>query len=161
VIACIGVVPRVELAAAAGLMVDDGILTDARHETSAPGIFAAGDVARVAGRRVEHWHAAREGGERAALGMLDRPIAPPRAPWVFSEVAGVALDLFGLASGWDEERWVRPGSVLAHVARGRVVQLALIGSAFDAGVARDLVGAGASVSDIETALSAGDDYRFG
>ena len=62
--------------------------------------------------------------------------------------------LFGLAREWDEERWVRPGSVLAHVARDRVVQLALIGPALDAGVARDLVGAGASVSDIETALSA-------
>ena len=70
----VGVTPRTELASAAGLAVDDGILTDALHRTSAPAVFAAGDVARVAGRRVEHWHAAREGGERAALAMLGEPV---------------------------------------------------------------------------------------
>jgi NADPH-dependent 2,4-dienoyl-CoA reductase/sulfur reductase-like enzyme len=152
VVAGIGVVPRVELAVAAGLDVDDGILTDARHETSAPRIFAAGDVARVDGVRVEHWHASREAGERAALGMLDRPIPPPRAPWIFSEVAGVALDVFGLAREWDEERWVRPGSMLAYVARGRVVQLAVIGSTVEPGLARDLVAPGVSIGELEAAL---------
>jgi 3-phenylpropionate/trans-cinnamate dioxygenase ferredoxin reductase subunit len=154
VVAGIGVVPRVELAVAAGLDVDDGILTDARHETSAPRIFAAGDVARVDGVRVEHWHAAREAGERAALAMLGEPVTQPRAPWVFSEVAGVALDVLGLASEWDEERWVRPGSVLAYLAGERVVQLAVIGSAIDPGVARRLVQAEGDFAAVEASLAA-------
>lgn len=154
VIAGIGVAPRVQLAQAAGLDVDDGIVTDARHETSAPGVFAAGDVARVDGVRVEHWHAARESGERAALAMLGQPVTPHRAPWVFSEVAGVALDVLGLARDWDEERWVRPGSVLAYLAGDRVVQLAVIGSAIDPDVARRLVESGADVAAIEGSFAA-------
>jgi NAD(P)H-nitrite reductase large subunit len=153
-VAGIGVRPLVELAARAGLAIDDGILTDARHETSAPGIFAAGDVARVDGVRVEHWHAAREAGERAAFAMLGQPVTPQRAPWVFSEVAGVALDVFGLAREWDEERWVRPGSVLAYLAADRVVQLAVIGSALEPEVARGLVEAGAGIGGIEESPAA-------
>ena len=101
-IAGIGVVPRTELAEAAGLDVDDGILTDADHRTSHPSVWAAGDVARIEGRRIEHWHAAREGGERAGLSMLGKPLPPPRAPWVFSEVAGELLDVVGWAPTWDE-----------------------------------------------------------
>jgi len=153
-VAGIGVRPLVELAARAGLAIDDGVLTDARHETSAPGTFAAGDVARVDGVRVEHWHAAREAGERAAFAMLGQPVTPQRAPWVFSEVAGVALDVFGLAREWDEERWVRPGSVLAYLSADRVVQLAVIGSALEPEVARRLVEAGAGIGGIEASLAA-------
>ena len=152
VVAGIGVAPRTELAVAAGLDVDDGILTDARHQTSATGIFAAGDVARVDGLRFEHWHAAREGGERAALAMLGQPPTPHRAPWVFSEVAGIALDVVGIAPAWDEERWLRPGSVLAYLAGERVVQLTIIGSALDPAVARSLVESESTVSSIEAAI---------
>jgi 3-phenylpropionate/trans-cinnamate dioxygenase ferredoxin reductase component len=154
VVAGIGVTPRTDLAAAAGLDADDGILTDAHHRTSAAGIFAAGDVARVDGLRFEHWHAAREGGERAALAMLGREPTPHRAPWVFSEVAGSALDVVGLAPAWDEERWARPGSVLAYLAGERVVQLAVIGSALDPAVARTLVESAHDFLTIEGSLAA-------
>ena len=153
VVAGIGVTPRAELAAAAGLDVDDGILTDARHETSTAGIYAAGDVARVDGLRFEHWHAAREGGERAALAMLGMPPTPHRAPWVFSEVAGIALDVLGFATAWDEERWVRRGSVLAYLAGERVVQLAVIGSALDPALARTHVEAETPYATLERALA--------
>ncbi len=153
VVAGIGVIPRVELARDAGLDVDDGIITDARHETSAPGIYAAGDVARVDGMRFEHWHAAREGGERAALSMLGQPATVKRAPWVFSEVAGIALDVFGLAPAWDEERWVRPGSVLAYVAGDRVVQLAVIGSALAPDLARAHLEAETTYATLERSLT--------
>ena len=54
------------------------------------------------GVRIEHWHAAREAGERAALAMLDQPLPPRRAPWFFSEVAGITLDVLGMATAWDE-----------------------------------------------------------
>ena len=77
------------------------------QRTSRPAIWAAGDVARTDGRpRIEHWHAAREAGERAALSMLGRPVPPPPAPWVFSEIGGTPLDLIGAAEGWEEEAWL-------------------------------------------------------
>src|SRR5262245_7125931 len=69
-IAGIGVRPRTELAEAAGLAVDDGIVVDGELRTSHPATWAAGDVARIDGRRIEHWHAARDGGERAARSMV-------------------------------------------------------------------------------------------
>ena len=75
----IGVAPRVELAREAGLEVDDGILVDQHLQTSAPNVFAAGDVAnawhpffeeRV---RVEHWANALNQGPAAARAMLGEP----------------------------------------------------------------------------------------
>jgi len=147
-VAGIGVRPRTDLAEAAGLAIDDGIVTDAQQRTSALGIWAAGDVARVDGRRVEHWHAAREGGERAALSMLGMPGSPPRASWVFSEVAGADIDVVGDAREWDEERWVSRGSVLAYLRDERVVQVAVIGSAIPIEHARGLVEQGAPVPDL-------------
>lgn len=151
VIAGIGVVPRVQLALAAGLEVDDGIVTDARNETSAPGFFAAGDVARVDGVRVEHWHAAREGGERAALAMLGQPVAPPRAPWVFSEVGGHVLDVVGLATDWDETRRIGDADrfAIVHLARGRVVQVAIVDGALPVEETRALVERGSALEGIE------------
>ncbi len=148
----VGVRPRDRLVATAGLNVDDGILTDVDHRTSHPAVWAAGDVARVDGRRVEHWHTAREGGERAARSMLGLPVPPARAPWFFSEVTGTSLDVFGAATAWDSERWLRPASVLAYLDGEQVVQLAVIGGAIEAEVARGLVEEGASVSDVEASI---------
>ncbi len=138
VVAGVGVVPRVDLAAAAGLDVDDGVLVDEGQRTSAAGILAAGDMARPRdGVRIEHWHAAREGGERAALAMLDQPLPPRRAPWFFSEVAGVTLDVLGTATAWDEI--VAMPGLFAYVTDGRVVQLAVIDGSVEVEAARRLV----------------------
>ncbi len=150
----IGVRPRVELGRAAGLETGDGIVTDGEQRTSHPVAWSAGDVARADGVRFEHWHSARESGERAALSMLGLPVPPPRAPWLFSEVGGTSLDVVGAAQAWDDERWIRAGEVLAYVAGERIVQVAIIGSALDPAVARDLVGAGGSVAALGEALSA-------
>ena len=141
VVAGIGVRPREELAARAGLGVADGILTDAGHRTSHPAVWAAGDVARRIGRRIEHWHAAREGGERAARSMLGLEIGPDPPPWVFSEVASHAVDVIGAVDPWGEERWVRDG-VLAYVDGARLVGLAIIDSAMPVEGARELVAEG-------------------
>jgi NADPH-dependent 2,4-dienoyl-CoA reductase/sulfur reductase-like enzyme len=149
VVAGVGVEPRVQLAEEAGLEVEDGVLVDAGQRTSAAGIFAAGDIARPRdGLRVEHWHAARESGERAALSMLDQPVPPRRAPWLFSEVAGIMLDVIGLAAARDEI--VAMPGVFASVADGRVVQLAIIDGAFPVEEARRLVEAGASPQQLAT-----------
>jgi 3-phenylpropionate/trans-cinnamate dioxygenase ferredoxin reductase subunit len=152
-VAGIGVIPRVDQARRAGLEVDDGIVTDREQRTSHPAVWAAGDVARFGSRRVEHWHAARESGERAALSMLGLPVPQPPAPWLFTEVAGIPLDVIGAAEEWDEERWVREASVLAYLQSGRIVQLAVIDSALDPGSVRRLVEANASVRELQEALA--------
>jgi 3-phenylpropionate/trans-cinnamate dioxygenase ferredoxin reductase component len=142
-VAGIGVTPRTELAEAAGLVVDDGIVTDGEHRTSHPAAWAAGDVARVGGRRIEHWHAAREGGERAALSMLGRPVPAARAPWVFSEVAGHLIDVVGWAPSWDEATVIGDENAdrfaVAYLIDGRVAQLAVVNSALPVEDARAFV----------------------
>ena len=152
-VAGIGVTPRTELAEAAGLAVDDGILTDSAHRTSHPAVWAAGDVARIDGRRIEHWHAAREGGERAALAMLGRSVPPPPAPWVFSEVAGELIDVVGWAPQWEETIVIGDmrGSrfALAYVADDRVIQLAVVNGAVPVEEARAFVEPHPSVSGLE------------
>ena len=148
VVAGVGVTPRVDLAVSAGLRVDNGIVTDARHATSAERIFAAGDVARVDGRRVEHWHAAREGGEAVALAMLGGPTPEPRAPWVYSEFAGHMLDVVGWAPAFDEELPLVGGRIVAYLVSGRVAQLAIIDSAISVDDARALVARGGSLREL-------------
>ena len=60
VVVGVGVDPASELAEAAGIAIDDGVVTDSRLRTTAPGVFAAGDVAAIAhprfGERVRSWH---------------------------------------------------------------------------------------------------------
>ena len=87
VVAGIGVAPRIELAQAAGLEVEDGVLVDGHLQTGAPGIFAAGDIANFPHplygdrrMRVEHWANAGDQGPfaaRAMLGSSDRLAAGP------------------------------------------------------------------------------------
>lgn len=151
ILAGVGVTPRVELAQAAGLEVTDGVVVDDAQVTSVPAIFAAGDMARPReGARVEHWHAARETGERAALAMLGQPLPARRAPWVFSEVAGVTLDVVGSAPQWDEI--VARGDVHAYLVEGRIAQLAVIDGALPIEEARAMVEADATMAELDGAL---------
>jgi 3-phenylpropionate/trans-cinnamate dioxygenase ferredoxin reductase component len=151
VLLAVGVTPRIGLAAAAGLEVDDGVVTDRQHRTSAPSIFAAGDVARVAGVRVEHWHAAREGGERAALAMLGEAVPASPAPWIFSEVAGHQLDVVGSAPAAIDVRRIGDDRrfVLAYVSDGVVRQIAIVNAAVPVEEARALVGRRRSIAGLE------------
>jgi 3-phenylpropionate/trans-cinnamate dioxygenase ferredoxin reductase subunit len=148
VVAGVGVEPRVELAVPAGLAVDDGILADERQATSAPSVLAAGDVARSHGRpRVEHWHAARESGERAALAILGQPVPPPPAPWIFSEFADAKLDVIGWGS--DGEWLALTPSVHATVDEGIVSMVAILDGAVAVDPVRRLVGLGAGLGELE------------
>jgi 3-phenylpropionate/trans-cinnamate dioxygenase ferredoxin reductase subunit len=152
VLAGVGVGPRVELAEAAGLTVDNGVVVDASRRTSDPSVFAAGDMARPAdGPRIEHWHAAREAGEAAALGMLGAPPAPRRAPWVFSEFGGANLDVVGWAPIWDE--LVVRDSVHAYVRDGRIAQLAILDGAVPVEAARSFVEREPRISDLGELLA--------
>jgi 3-phenylpropionate/trans-cinnamate dioxygenase ferredoxin reductase subunit len=147
VTAGVGVLPRDDLGRAAGLEVGDGVVVDAEQRTSHPAIWAAGDVARHTSVRIEHWHSAREGGERAAHSMLGLPALPALEPWFFSEVGGASLDVIGLAVEWDEERWITD-RLLAYLVAGRLVQLASIGSAMSAEQMRELVAARAPIETV-------------
>ena len=153
VVAGIGVRPREALAVAAGLAVADGVLVDDGHRAGTEPVWAAGDVARVAGTRFEHWHGARDGGARAARSMLGLPLGPREVPWLFSEVAGMAVDVVG-DSGGDLGEEAMGDDVVAFRDRDRVAGIAVVGSALGADAARRLVAAGASVDDVRGELRA-------
>lgn len=98
VVAGIGIVPDIELARDAGLDVDHGVLVDTEMRTSAPGVYAVGDVAQIAGRvhRSEHWDNARRTAEVAARSILGLPPAARRAPWFWTDRYGTHLEMTGL-----------------------------------------------------------------
>jgi 3-phenylpropionate/trans-cinnamate dioxygenase ferredoxin reductase subunit len=108
VVVGIGVGPRVELAAAASLTVDNGILVDEQLRSSAPDVFAAGDVARAQHpfygerMRVEHWSNALNQGPAAARAMLGEPVSYDRIPYFFSDQYDVGMEYSGYAPKWDE-----------------------------------------------------------
>ncbi|WP_231734846.1 NAD(P)/FAD-dependent oxidoreductase [Microbacterium hominis] len=105
VVVGIGIIPNVELAESAGIEVDGGLLVSADYRTSAPDVFAAGDVIRLRGedgallRREEHWEAAQLSGQHAAYGMLG--LEPPSrgAPWFWTDRHGIHLEAVGRLSG--------------------------------------------------------------
>ncbi|WP_270353044.1 NAD(P)/FAD-dependent oxidoreductase [Microbacterium testaceum] len=114
VVVGVGLVPNIELAAAAGLETDGGILVDEHYRTSVPSVFAAGDVARlrdsrgVLHRREEHWEAAQLSGQHAAHAMLGMDLPVRGASWFWSDRHGIHLEASGRLHG-DGEFVVRPG----------------------------------------------------
>jgi 3-phenylpropionate/trans-cinnamate dioxygenase ferredoxin reductase subunit len=100
-------VPRVELADAAGLTLDNGVLTSQYLSASAPAVFAAGDVANAwhpilqQNVRLEHWSSALNQGPVAARNMLGRPAPYDKIPYFYSDQYDVGMEYSGLATEWD------------------------------------------------------------
>jgi 3-phenylpropionate/trans-cinnamate dioxygenase ferredoxin reductase subunit len=104
----IGVTPRTELAADAGLQVDNGVVVNAALQSGAEGIFAAGDVANAWHPfyrrlvRVEHWANALNQGPAAARSMLGEPVSYDRIPYFFSDQYESGMEYSGFAPEWDQ-----------------------------------------------------------
>jgi len=128
VVAGIGVTPDVDLARAAGLAVDNGIVVDEHLRSSAPDVWAAGDVANAyhpfAGRhvRVEHWANALHQPVVAAQAMLGKDAAYDRLPYFFTDQYDLGMEYTGFGGGevvvrGDEREfvafWLRDGRLTA------------------------------------------------
>ena len=135
IVAGVGVRPRAQLAADAGLEVDKGILVDEYLATSAPDIWAAGDVARWPHPRfglirVEHWVVAQRQGQDAAANILGARRPHTAVPFFWSQHYDLRLNFVGHAAGWDEVRLT--GSVpdrnlaAAYLVGGKVQAVATL-----------------------------------
>jgi NADPH-dependent 2,4-dienoyl-CoA reductase/sulfur reductase-like enzyme len=138
IVAGVGVRPRVALAEQAGLAIDRGVRVNECLHSSAPGIYAAGDIARWpdvhTGQsiRVEHWVLAQRQGQTAALNMLGAGQRFDAVPFFWSQHYDVAIQYVGHAEQWDRididgdldardcrVRYSRADKLLATVTIGR------------------------------------------
>jgi 3-phenylpropionate/trans-cinnamate dioxygenase ferredoxin reductase subunit len=152
VVVGIGVVPRDELARAAGLAVDDGILIDPSGRTSHPHVFAAGDAVRTRhpgephGIRLESFTAAGRQGEVAAHTVLGEDEAFTDVPWWWSDQYDATVQAMGVAPlGAREEVFDVPGGlVVLSLVGDRLV--AACGATHGPSVARAVRAAGPAIA---------------
>src|SRR5579859_581553 len=115
VVVGIGAVPAARLASDAGLDVGNGVIVDAGLHTSAPEVFAAGDVANafhpLYGKhvRVEHWANALNGGPAAARSMLGKGVSYDVVPYFFSDQYDLGMETAGLPEPGSYDRVIYRG----------------------------------------------------
>jgi apoptosis-inducing factor 3 len=137
VVAGIGVRPRTQLADKAGIVLDRGVPVDSYLKTSAPGIYAVGDIARWPDPhsgdniRVEHWVVAERQGQTAAINMLGGREPFSAVPFFWSQHYDVPINYVGHAEKWDdlaiEGDIAAKDCLLSYKRQGRVLAVASIG----------------------------------
>ena len=132
VVVGIGAIPNIELAEAAGLTIDNGVVVDAQGRTSDPDVFAAGDLANhllpFLGKhiRVEHWATALHQPAAVASGMLDQADVYDALPYFYTDQYDLGMEYVGLGGPDDDvvvrgdlgarafiACWLRDGRVVA------------------------------------------------
>ncbi|HUN78751.1 MAG TPA: FAD-dependent oxidoreductase [Solirubrobacteraceae bacterium] len=170
-----GVAPDVQLARAAGLEMGEsgGVRCSSRLQTSAPGVFAAGDICEYDSSlhggplRIEHWDVAFNHGKTAALNMLGRDVPHTVVPYFFSVFGDWGeLEYVGPAREWDEEivrGSLAEGSFTTWYLKDGALKAALtFGRGEDLETARRLLAAGtrldaeerAALGDVDSELTA-------
>ncbi len=160
-----GVSPDVQLAQKAGLEIGErgGVRCSSRLESSAPGVYAAGDICEYdsvvhggAPVRIEHWDVAFNQGKTAALNMLGRDIPHEVVPYFYSVLGNWGeLEYVGPAYDWDQE--IMRGSFVDgsftnwYLKDGAVKAALTFGRADDLDTARRLIVAGAPLDERERA----------
>jgi 3-phenylpropionate/trans-cinnamate dioxygenase ferredoxin reductase subunit len=152
VVVGVGAHPDVSLAKKAGLEIGErgGVVVDAKLATSAPNVYAAGDIAEydsVVHRsrlRIEHWDVAENQGKAAARSMLGRQEPYDVVPYFFSDLADWTwMEYVGPAGEWDEE--IVRGSLedsefcIWYLREGRCVAALAVNRSDDLEKARELI----------------------
>jgi len=155
VVVGIGIVPATELAESGGLEIDNGVVVNEFCETSAPDVYACGDVANfyhpLLGYRlrIEHWSNAQNQAAAAAKSMLGQREPYADIPWFWSDQYDLNLQYVGHATRWDEV--VLRGDVTGrkftafYIEGGRLRAALTINRHRDIRPARDLIQKGVTI----------------
>ncbi|TMD31570.1 MAG: hypothetical protein E6I95_12550 [Chloroflexi bacterium] len=166
VVVGIGSVPRVELAAAAGIAIDDGIQVDEQGRTSVPGVYAAGDVTRFwsplfeARIRVEHFQTAQRQGFAVGQAMAGRGDPFAEAPWFWSDQYELNLQYAGAGLAWDatitRATFGQPPFSVFYLREGRLIGVVGVNDRHTVSRARHAMEARAQISPQQLADPAFD-----
>jgi len=156
VVVGVGSAPRTELAVAAGIEVDEGILVDELGRTSVADVYAAGDATRFWSPlfeeriRVEHFQTAQRQGFAVGRVMAGMAAAFAEAPWFWSEQYDLNVQYAGTGLAWDETvtrgTFGKPPFSVFYLRRGSMIAVAGINDHHTVARARRVMEARAAVS---------------